>query len=113
MVILYIMGQRPGKDGKMKQRLFEQKNEITIPAADLEQANLMGFDRLELHLLDQAAVVIPGEMTANLFFKRYYRLRGLEKRYGSGFETDALAYWHADAGTVKVQGGRHVLPLRL
>ncbi len=24
----------------------------------------MGFDRLELHLLDQAAVVIPGEMTA-------------------------------------------------
>ena len=48
----------------MKQRLFEQKNEITIPAADLEQANLMGFDRLELHLLDQAAVVIPGEMTA-------------------------------------------------
>lgn len=64
MVILYIMGQRPGKDGKMKQRLFEQKNEITIPAADLEQANLMGFDRLELHLLDQAAVVIPGEMTA-------------------------------------------------
>lgn len=47
----------------------------------------------------------PGEMTANLFFKRYYRLRGLEKRYGSGFETDALAYWHADAGTVKVQAG--------
>lgn len=32
---------------------------------------------------------LPGEMTANLFFKRYYRLRGLEKRYGSGFETDA------------------------
>ena len=48
----------------MKQRLFEQKNEITIPAADLERANLMGFDCLELHLLDQAAVVIPGEMTA-------------------------------------------------
>ena len=48
---------------------------------------------------------LPGEMTANLFFKRYYRLRGLEKRYGSGFETDALAYWHADAGTVKVQAG--------
>lgn len=41
-------------------------------------------------------------------------MRGLEKRYGSGFETDALAYWHADAGTVKVPGGgRHVLPLRL
>lgn len=48
---------------------------------------------------------LPGEITANLFFKRYYRLRGLEKRYGSGFETDALAYWHADAGTVKVQAG--------
>lgn len=48
----------------MKQKLFEQKREITIPAADLERANLMGVDRLELHLLDQAAVVIPGEMTA-------------------------------------------------
>lgn len=48
----------------MKQRLIEQKNEITIPAEDLERANLMGFDRLELHLLDQVAVVIPGEMTA-------------------------------------------------
>ena len=48
----------------MKQKPFEQKREITIPAADLERANLMGFDCLELHLLDQAAVVIPGEMTA-------------------------------------------------
>ncbi len=48
---------------------------------------------------------LPGEMTANLFFKRYYRLRGLEKRYSSGLETDALAYWHMDAGTVKVQAG--------
>ncbi len=49
-------------------------------------------------------LTIP-QMTANLFFKRYYRLRGLEKRYSSGFETDALAYWYADAGTVKVQAG--------
>lgn len=48
---------------------------------------------------------IPGEVTANLFFKRYYRLRGLEKHYSSGFETDALAYWHMDAGTVKIQAG--------
>ena len=48
----------------MKQRQFDQKNQIPISAADLERANLMGFDRLELHLLDQAAVVIPGEMTA-------------------------------------------------
>lgn len=48
---------------------------------------------------------LPAEMTANVFFKRYYRLRGLEKHYSSGWETDALAYWHADAGTVKVQAG--------
>lgn len=48
---------------------------------------------------------LPGEMIANLYFKRYYRLRGLEKHYGSGLETDAMAYWHADAGTVKVQAG--------
>lgn len=48
---------------------------------------------------------LPSEVTANLFFKRYYRLRGLEKHYGSGMETDALAYWHLDAGTVKLQAG--------
>ena len=53
-----------GKEKEMKQRQFDQKNEIPISAADLERANLMGFDCLELHLLDQAAVVIPGEMTA-------------------------------------------------
>ena len=48
----------------MKQRCSEQNHEIAIPAEDLEEAGLAGFDRLELHLLDQAAVVIPGEMTA-------------------------------------------------
>ena len=48
----------------MKQRSSEQNHEIVIPAEDLEEAGLAGFDRLELHLLDQAAVVIPGEMTA-------------------------------------------------
>ena len=48
----------------MKQRSSEQNHKITIPAADLEETGLAGFDRLELHLLDQVAVVIPGEMTA-------------------------------------------------
>lgn len=48
---------------------------------------------------------LPGEVTANLFFKRYYRLRGMEWHHPGGFETDALAYWHLDAGTVKVQAG--------
>ncbi len=48
----------------MRQTLLERNNEITISAGDLECANLAGFDCLELHLLNQAAVVIPGEMTA-------------------------------------------------
>lgn len=49
----------------MKQRQFDQKNEIMISSEDLEQANLTGFDRLELHLLNQAVVIFPGEMTAS------------------------------------------------
>ena len=38
-------------------------SEIHISAAELENANLSEWERLELHLLDQAAVVIPGQMT--------------------------------------------------
>lgn len=49
----------------MKQRQFDQRNEIMISAEDLDQANLTGFDRLELHLLNQAVVIFPGEMTAS------------------------------------------------
>ena len=49
----------------MKQRQFDQRNEIMISAEDLDQANLAGFDRLELHLLNQAVVIFPGEMTAS------------------------------------------------
>ena len=49
----------------MKQRQFDQRNEIMISAEELEQANLTGFDRLELHLLNQAVVIFPGEMTAS------------------------------------------------
>lgn len=49
----------------MKQKLFEQKKWITVSAEDLDQANLTGFDRLELHLLNQAVVIFPGEMTAS------------------------------------------------
>jgi len=48
----------------MKQKLFEQKKWITVSAEDLEQANLTGFDRLEVHLLNQAVVIFPGDMTA-------------------------------------------------
>jgi len=46
----------------MKQRQFDQRNEIMISAEELEQANLTG---LELHLLNQAVVIFPGEMTAS------------------------------------------------
>lgn len=39
-------------------------NEVLITGANLEQANLSEFGRLEILLLNYAAVVIPGEMTA-------------------------------------------------
>ncbi len=44
--------------------MFEKQNEVIIRAENLEQSNLAGFDRLELHCLDHATAVIPGEMTA-------------------------------------------------
>ena len=44
--------------------MFEKQNEVIIRAETLEQSNLAGFDRLELHCLDHVAAVIPGEMTA-------------------------------------------------
>ena len=61
---LDLLGIKLERDETMKQTLLERNNEITISAGDLECANLAGFDCLELHLLNQAAVVIPGEMTA-------------------------------------------------
>ena len=47
----------------MKTILEEYPNEVHISTAELERANLTEWERLELHLLDQAAVVIPGQMT--------------------------------------------------
>ena len=47
----------------MKKFVMNEPSEIHISAADIEVANLNEQERLELHLLDQAAVVIPGEMT--------------------------------------------------
>lgn len=47
----------------MKTILEEYPNEVHISTAELEGANLTEWARLELHLLDQTAVVIPGQMT--------------------------------------------------
>ncbi len=47
----------------MKQHTIENQTEVYITAENLEVANLNEWERLELHLLDQAAVVIPGNMT--------------------------------------------------
>ena len=45
------------------QTVEKLSSEIHISVAELENANLSEWERLELHLLDQAAVVIPGHMT--------------------------------------------------
>lgn len=47
----------------MKQCTMENQTEVRITAENLETANLSEWERLELHLLDQAVVVIPGHMT--------------------------------------------------
>lgn len=47
----------------MKQYTMENQTEVRITAENLETANLSEWERLELHLLDQAAVVTPGHMT--------------------------------------------------
>lgn len=47
----------------MKQCTMANQTEVRITAEKLETANLSEWERLELHLLDQAAVVIPGHMT--------------------------------------------------
>ena len=44
--------------------MIEKQNDVVIRAGDLERSNLSVFDRLELHCLNYAAAVIPGEMTA-------------------------------------------------
>ena len=54
-----------------------ETNEIHISAAELENANLSEWERLELHLLDQAAVVIPGHMTVMELIRVADALQGL------------------------------------
>ena len=44
--------------------MFEKQNKVIIRAENLERSNLMVSDRLELHCLNYAVVLIPGEMTA-------------------------------------------------
>lgn len=44
----------------MKKCVMNESAEIYISAVDIEAANLNEWQSLELHLLDQAAVVIPG-----------------------------------------------------
>lgn len=50
--------------GHMKKILEQYPAEVYISAADLEHANLSEWNRLELHLLNQVAAVLPGQMTA-------------------------------------------------
>lgn len=61
----------------MKKIIMNDPSEIHISAVDLETANLNEWERLELHLLDQAAVVIPGEMTVMEVIRTVESLQGL------------------------------------
>lgn len=61
----------------MKKTLMNEPIEVRISAADLEAANLSEWERLELHLLDQVAVVIPGEMAVMEIIRTAESLQGL------------------------------------
>ena len=61
----------------MKTILEEYPNEVRISVAELERANLTEWKRLELHLLDQTAVVIPGQMTVMELLRTVEALQGL------------------------------------
>lgn len=61
----------------MKKIIMNEPAEIHISAVDIEAANLKEWQRLELHLLDQAAVVIPGEMTVIEVIRTAESLQGL------------------------------------
>ena len=61
----------------MKTILKEYPNEVHISAAELERANLTEWERLELHLLDQTAVVIPGQMTVMELLRTVEALQSL------------------------------------
>ena len=61
----------------MKKATWNEPTEVCISAADLEAANLTEWERLELHLLDQAAVVIPGVMSAMEVIRTAEALQGL------------------------------------
>ena len=61
----------------MNKFVMNEPSEVFISAADIEAANLNEWQRLELHLLDQAAVVIPGEMTVVEVIRTAESLQGL------------------------------------
>ena len=61
----------------MKKCVMNESAEIYISAVDIEAANLNEWQSLELHLLDQAAVVIPGEMTVMEVVRTVESLQGL------------------------------------
>lgn len=61
----------------MKQCTIANQTEVRITAENLETANLSEWDRLELHLLDQVAVVIPGCMTVMEVLRVTEALQGL------------------------------------
>lgn len=61
----------------MKKVIDKTTDEVYISAPDLELANLNEWESLELHLLNQAAVVIPGQMTVMELIQTAETLQGL------------------------------------
>lgn len=71
----------------MKQHTIGNQTEVRITADNLETANLSEWERLELHLLDQAAVVIPGSMTVMEVLRVTEALQGLASNLLSAIGT--------------------------
>ena len=71
----------------MKKVIMNAPNEIYISAAELETANLNEWEGLELHLLDQAAVVIPSVMNVMEVIRTAEALQGLASNLLSAIGT--------------------------
>ena len=77
----------------------------TGPSSLSKQCQRMIHTMLKMEQWPGWANQMPGECIFNFNFTRQYRLRFLESNSVCGLETDGLAYWFAQAGTIAIQGG--------
>lgn len=84
---------------------FELQIGMTGKPSLAKQAQYTVHEMLEMEQWPGWENQLKSEATVQFYYKQYYRLRFLEYHGDSGFSTDGMVYWHADAGTVYLRGG--------